>query len=149
MAARLIVASVVTVLLVPSGALAGSGARSAERAMLEAVNDVRHAHQLRPLRPSRRLERSAGGYAARLMKLDLFGHASRIAGGGSRATQGEALAIRRGWRPHTGRTVRLWMRSPPHAAVLLDRRFRRAGAGMSRGLFGGRLATVWVLRATS
>jgi uncharacterized protein YkwD len=145
MAARLAVAAVAVALLVPSGAVAGSGARAAERAMVEAVNDARRSHGLRPLRRSGRLERTAGGYAARLMKLDLFAHGSSAGSGGRR---GEAIAMHRGWRPSPRWTTRRWMRSPPHVAVLLDRGIRSAGAGLSRGLFGGRLATIWVLHVS-
>jgi uncharacterized protein YkwD len=147
MAARLVVVAVVIVLLVPANASAGSGTRSAERAMIDAINDARRAYGLRALKRSRWLQRSAGGYAHRLMSLDVFGHRGSSAGG--RATRGEALAMHRGWRPQARRTMRRWMRSPSHVAVLLDRRFRRAGAGLSRGRFGGRPATIWVLRVGS
>ena len=58
--------------------------------------------------------------------------------------RGEALAMHRGWRPRARRTVRAWMQSPAHRAVLLGG-FRHAGAGLKRGRFRGRLATVWVL----
>ncbi len=145
MTARLAVACVVTALVVPFEALAASQGRSAQRWMVKAVNEVRRAHQLRPLRGSRPLERSAGGFASRLMKLDTFGHTGTIGAGGRMRVLGEALAIHPGRRAHPRRTMRRWMRSPSHAALVLDSRFGYAGAGLSRGRHQNRVATIWVL----
>lgn len=141
---RLAVVLVVIVLFVPSGAHAASSVQAAERTIVEAVNDARAAHDVRPLRRSRHLARSAGRFAARLMRLDAFGHGDGVGAGRYRLV-GEALAIHRGWRAQARRTVRRWLRSPAHRAVVLGSRFRRAGAGIKRGRFGGRLTTIWVL----
>jgi uncharacterized protein YkwD len=142
MAKRLAVACVAMSLLIPCDEAASSKARTAERAMLQAVNEAREDHGRRTLRYSRALERSAGRLAAKLVKLDVFGHLeSAPAGSGAR---GEALAYHRGWRALTRSTVRLWLRSPSHRAVILGR-FRAVGAGIKRGRIGGRLTTVWVL----
>lgn len=142
MALRLAVACVALTVLIPSDALAGTKAGAAERAMVDAVNHVRKRHGLRPLRDSRPLARSAGRLAVKLTKLDVFGHlGSAPAGPGVR---GEVLAVHRGWRARARSTVRRWLRSASHRAVLLGR-FRRVGTGMKRGRFGGRLTTVWVL----
>jgi uncharacterized protein YkwD len=143
--ARLLAAvCVVSALLVPAATPAKPTAQSAERSIVGALNDVRRAHGLRPLPASAALRASAHAVASSLMKRDAFGHADRIAAGGRFRVVGEALAIHRGWRPRARRTVRRWLRSPSHRAVVLGR-FRRAGAGMVRGRFGGRLATIWVL----
>ncbi len=110
--------------------------------MVRAVNEAREDHGRRALRPSRRLTRSAGRVAAKLAKLDVLGHLeSAPAGSGAR---GEALARHRGWRARARSTVRRWLRSPSHRAVILGR-FRTVGAGIKRGRVGGRLTTVWVL----
>jgi uncharacterized protein YkwD len=147
MAPRLVALLAVTAALSPSGAALGATERrTAERSMVEAVNEVRREHGLRPLRGAPALARGADDFAARLMKLDLLAHADRIVCGGRFRTLGEVLAVHRGWRPRAGRTVRRWLRSPSHRALLLGTRFRYVGAGLSRGLFPSRLATIWVLR---
>jgi uncharacterized protein YkwD len=141
---RLAVVCFALAMLVPSEAMAAANAKAAERAMVEAVNDARRGHGLRALRTSRHLARSAGRRAAKLNELDLFGHLGDVDAAGGFRSLGEALALHRGWRPRAGWTVRRWMRSPSHRAVLLGR-YRQVGAGIKRGRFGGRLTTVWVL----
>jgi uncharacterized protein YkwD len=144
MALRLAVACLAMTVLVPAEAAAAGKGRAAERAMVNAVNDARQRHGLRPLRHLRTLARSAGRVARKLMRGDSFHHTSAPAGSRS---WGEALALHRGWRARARRTVRRWLRSPSHRAVLLGR-FRRIGAGMRRGRMHGRLTTVWVLHAS-
>ena len=141
MALRLAVACLAMTVLVPAEAAAAGKGRAAERALVEAVNDARQRHGLRPLRQSRPLARSAGRAARRLMKRDSFHHTGGPAGSRS---WGEAIAAHRGWRARARRTVRGWLRSASHRAVLLGR-FRGIGAGMKRGRMGRRLMTVWVL----
>jgi len=142
MSKRLALACVAMSALIPCDAAAAPKARAAERAMVQAVNEVREDHGLRALSYSRPLASSAGKLAAKLTKLDVLGH-SESAPAGSGAW-GEALARHRGWRARIRSTVRRWLRSPSHRAVLLGR-FRAAGAGIKRGRVGGRLTTVWVL----
>jgi uncharacterized protein YkwD len=120
-------------------------ATDAER-MLEEVNELRAWHGLPALEVSNRLSRSAERYAAWEMRTDYFGHADRIRAGTGWSSLGEALAIHRGHRPKVSRTLRNWARSPIHAALLLSPAFREAGAGMSRGRFGRRRATIWVIQ---
>ena len=144
MAVRFAVACVAVTALVPTGAVASVRAPAAERALVDAVNEVRHRHGLRPLRESASLARSAGRLAGALMEKDFLAHVGGVDLPRRFRTRGEALAMHPGWRPRARRTVRAWMRSPAHRAVLLGG-FRHAGAGMKRGRFGGRLATVWVL----
>jgi hypothetical protein len=57
MAARLVAACVVTALLVPAGALAGSKRADAECLLVDEVNEVRREHGLRPF-ADRRLWRA-------------------------------------------------------------------------------------------
>jgi uncharacterized protein YkwD len=146
MAARLVVAGVVLALLFPFGAPAAPKERAAEHAMVEALNDARRAHHVRPLRGSRWLARCAGGYASRLMRVDAFGHAYRLPQGGGMRALGEAIAMHRGWRPRARLTVRRWLRSSAHRGLVLSSRYGFVGAGLSRGRFQGRLASIWVLR---
>jgi uncharacterized protein YkwD len=144
MAVLLAIACVAVTALVPPGATAAVRAPATERALVNAVNEVRHRYGLRPLRLSGPLAHSAGRLAAALMEKDLLAHVGGVDLPGRFRARGEALAMHRGWRPRARRTVRAWMQSPAHRAVLMGG-FRHAGAGLKRGRFGGRLATVWVL----
>ena len=121
-----------------------SASMGAASPMITKVNKVRNAHGLPALRESRSLARSSRRYAGHLMRTDRFGHAYRIHAKGFKHL-GEALALRSGWRPGRSATIRGWLRSPAHRALLLSRSFRQVGAGASRGRFGGRKATIWVL----
>jgi uncharacterized protein YkwD len=146
MALRLAVACLAMTVLIPSEAAAAGKGWGAERAMVDAVNDARQRHGLGPLRESRSLARSAGRRAVALTRLGVFRHLGADAPAGSRSW-GEALAIHRGWRARARTTVRRWLRSPSHRAVLLGG-FRRIGTGIKRGRLDGRLTTVWVLHAS-
>ena len=120
---------------------APAAASELRQEMLEAVNAARAEHGLAPFHGSPSLHRSAGAYARWMLRNGYFGHLNRIRASGRFSTIGEALA----W--HTGRgaqvrpTVRRWMGSPPHRALILNPGFRWLGAGMGRG--GG--TTAWVL----
>jgi uncharacterized protein YkwD len=124
--------------------LPSTAAASAERSAVDALNDVRRAHGLPALHVSAQLERSSGRYARRMLRSQFFGHQARIAVGGGFRAAGETLAWHSGWRPSPRLTVRRWMNSPPHRAVLLSRRFDFVGMGMVRGHYGGGRATMWV-----
>jgi uncharacterized protein YkwD len=146
MVLRLAVVCLAVTVLMPSEALAAGKGRAAERAMVDAVNAARQRHGLRPLRESRPLVRSAGRRAVALTRLGLFRHLGADPPAGSHSW-GEALAIHRGWRSRARSTVRGWLRSPSHRAVVLGG-FRRIGAGIKRGRLDGRLTTVWVLHVS-
>jgi uncharacterized protein YkwD len=146
MALRLAFACVALSLLMPYEAPAAAKGRAAERGVVDAVNEARKNHGRRALSDSPTLARSAGRVAAELAKRDVFGHlGSAPAGSGVR---GEALALHRGWRARAKETVRRWLRSPSHRAVVLGR-FRAVGAGIKRGRIGRRLTTVWVLHVSA
>jgi uncharacterized protein YkwD len=113
--------------------------------MLKAVNAVRAQHGLAAFRGSRTLHRSARRYARWMLRADYFGHLSRIRASGHFSMLGEALAWHTGRRPRVRWTVRRWMRSPPHRALILHPEFRRLGAGLARGNLSGWRATTWVL----
>jgi uncharacterized protein YkwD len=126
---------------------AGAGADGVElpRRMLAAVNEVRANHGLASYRESDSLRRSARGYAGWMLRADYFGHLSRIRAGGAYSMLGEALAWHAGGRPRVSATVKGWLHSPPHRALILHPGFRWLGAGIAQGGLDGRRVTAWVL----
>jgi uncharacterized protein YkwD len=113
--------------------------------MVTSINRARARHRLPPLRASSSLRQSATRYAVFMLKKDYFGHQRRIRASRRYRTLGEALAIHRGWKPAVSATVRQWLRSPGHRALILSHRFRYLGAGQARGRFRGRRSATWVL----
>jgi uncharacterized protein YkwD len=122
-----------------------AAAAPAENEMVDQVNGVRAGQGLRPLRPEPRLGRSAGSYAAWMLRHDYFGHLERIRAASGFSVVGENLAWHTGLRPRVAGTVRAWLNSPPHRALMLSSRFRWIGAGMARGRLDGLAGTTWVL----
>jgi uncharacterized protein YkwD len=112
--------------------------------MFKKINQIRRAHGLANLRPSLHLLASSRRYARRMIRSDYFGHQARIPVAGRFRAAGETLAWHSGWRLSPRRTVRRWMGSPPHRAVLLSSSFNRIGVGRARGRYGSRPATMWV-----
>ena len=129
------------VLAVPAPAMADGN----QQRMLQALNAVRAQHGLAPFHGSASLHRSASAYARWMLRSDYFGHLSRIRASGRFARLGEALAWHSGGHARVRRTVRAWMHSPPHRALILHPGFRWLGSGMARGRLTGRRATTWVL----
>jgi uncharacterized protein YkwD len=130
------------VLAVPAPVAAAGGH---QQRMLHAVNAARAQHGLAPFHGSASLHRSAGAYARWMLRSNFFGHLGRIRSSGNFARVGEALAWHSGGRARVHRTVRAWMHSPPHRALILHPGFRWLGAGMAHGRLTGRRATTWVL----
>ena len=126
-------------LLPTSAATAG-----AEREAIDALNDVRRANGVAPLRVSESLNRSSSEYARKMLRHDFFGHGSSIDVAGAFRAAGETLAYHTGWNAQPRRTVARWMNSPGHRAVLLSSRFHWVGMGLARGRLGSRVATTWV-----
>lgn len=79
------------------------------------------------------------------MENDLFGHQSSIQASSRFVLLGEALEMHSGRRFQVGATIRRWLASPSHRAILLSPVMRRQGAGVTRGRFGAGRATIWVL----
>jgi uncharacterized protein YkwD len=127
------------------GEPSASQAGSAQEEMVRAVNGARANHDLKPLRRAPRLARSARAYARWMLRADYFGHQRRIRTRARFRVLGETLAWHSGRRPRVRRTLRRWLRSPPHRALILSRRFRCIGAGTARGRLGRWRARVWVL----
>lgn len=132
-----------TVLAVPVGA--GADDRELSLQMLAGVNEVRVQHGLAAFGDSASLRRSARRYAGWMLRAGYFGHLRRIHASSRFSLLGETLAWHSGLRPRVSQTVRRWMHSPPHRALILHPGFRWLGAGMARGRLAARRATAWVL----
>jgi uncharacterized protein YkwD len=122
-----------------------TASQRAERKMTAAINSVRKEHGLAAFERSASLTGSAERYSHWLMENDVFGHQSSIQASSRFALLGEALAMHSGRRFNVWRTIRQWLASPPHRAILLSAVMRRQGAGVMRGRFGSGRAVIWVL----
>jgi uncharacterized protein YkwD len=133
--------------LAAGAALVGPAAAAtpAQRAMVDVVNSVRASHGLAPLRAAPALHRSARRYARWMLRHDYFGHLQRIRVTSRFGYAGENLAWHSDRRPRVAGTVRAWLGSPGHRALLLSPRYRWVGAGMARGRLSGTAGTAWVL----
>jgi uncharacterized protein YkwD len=131
--------------LVSSAPAVASGSDEPQ-AMIDRINAARAKHGVPALRHHGGLSRSAARFAGHMLRTDAFGHAERVLAGGAFTRLGELLARHNGRRPRGQRTVVRWLRSPWHRALLLDRRFRFAGAGRVHGRLAGRRSTVWVVQ---
>jgi uncharacterized protein YkwD len=129
------------VLAVPAPAVADGN----QQRMLQVLNAVRAQHGLAPFHGSASLHRSASAYARWMLRSEYFGHLGRIRASGRFSRLGEALAWHSERGARVSRTVRRWMHSPPHRALILYPGFRWLGAGMARGRLSGQRATTWVL----
>jgi uncharacterized protein YkwD len=133
-------------LAVPATADAERTAKQrAERKMTAAINSARAQHGLPAFDRSASLTASAERYSRWLMDHDVFGHQSSIWASSRFALLGEALEWHPGSRVRVWDTVRRWLGSPSHRAILLSPVMRREGAGLTRGRFGSRRAVMWVL----
>ena len=126
-------------------AAAPAMAEDGER-MIEEVNELRASNGLAPLTRSPALTHSAERFAAAQMKADAFGHGPIIRTRGAWTALGEAISMHRGHRARVPMTLRRWMQSPSHAALVLNPLFTDAGAGLSHGRYGRARATIWVIR---
>jgi uncharacterized protein YkwD len=133
----------VVALLCPAAASAG-GYVDAEMRAVKALNQIRTSNGLASLSVSRSLASSASAYSRYMLDHDFFGHQARIPVASRFRTAGETLAWHSGSRPGPRSTVRQWMNSPPHRAVLMSSAYRQVGMGMERGSLNGQAATMWV-----
>ena len=112
-----------------------------ERTLLGAVNDVRAAHDLQPLRVDTTLVRAARDYSATLIRRNIFTHGAlgqRLASYGARGPIfGENLAWGKGDRATARSIVGGWLASPGHRANLLRPGWTRIGIGSRTGTFLG------------
>jgi len=144
MKALRISAMVIAMLIVTVPTASAAPAQDPSERMVAAINEVRIAHDLRPLREDPALDRSASGWARRLIRTDVFAHGSTYLRAGFRQA-GEILAMNQGWQLRPAAPIRLWLGSPGHRALLLSSSFRYVGAGPSRGNFGSTPTTAWVV----
>jgi uncharacterized protein YkwD len=112
-----------------------------ERTLLTAVNDVRAAHELRPLRVDPTRVRAARDYSTTLLRRNVFTHGTlgaRLARYGVRGPlYGENLAWGKGETATARGIVRGWLASPGHRANLLRPGWTRIGIGTRTGTFLG------------
>jgi uncharacterized protein YkwD len=127
-----------------AGRCGGAGARHASpvvlrRAMLCLVNRERVRAGLSPFRPERHLARAASRHAADMARRHYFAHVSpsgqnplsRVRAAGWHGGVGEVLAWGCGRRSTARATLRAWLNSPPHRAILRGSA-RAAGVGVKR-----------------
>jgi len=120
-------------ILTLAGTLASSAvAAPRQQSLLQAVNEVRAAHHLSPLRVNPTLARFAQRHSITMARTHVFAHALPLRFPIASRVIGEDLAWIPGDRPAA--VVAAWMASPPHRANLLSPQFRRIGIGDVNGL---------------
>jgi uncharacterized protein YkwD len=111
---------------------------SHELAILRAVNQVRAAHGRRPLTLGPALHRAARAHSVDMVRRGYFDHGAfvqRLRRFGVRARAlGENLAYATEPGFSAAVVIQMWMTSPGHRTVLLDRSFSRIGVGVAGGL---------------
>lgn len=111
----------------------------ARAALMCAINRARAAHGLRAFGAERHLRRAAKRHARDMVRHRYFAH--QRAGGPSFGARlraagwhghaaGEAIAWGCGKSASAASTVRAWLHSPPHRAILLSGAYNRAGIGV-------------------
>ena len=136
-------------------ATAAGDARSRRDAMYCGINAVRKTYGLGALRGSARLNRSAY-LKARAVRHCGFSHTPcgmsftrtfQSAGYLPARAYGENLAWGQGDLGSPVQTLSAWLRSPPHRANLLARRWRDSGIAIQQGrMFGRDGVSLWVLQ---
>lgn len=148
--------TVVSPAALASGRCRGAGARRAStavmrRALLCLVNHARVSSGRSPFRAERHLARAAARHAADMGRRNYFAHVSpagksplaRARAVGWRGGVGEVIAWGCGTLASPRATLRAWLNSPPHRAIVLGDG-RAAGVGVKRFAgCGGR--AYWVM----
>jgi uncharacterized protein YkwD len=121
---------------------AGAGTKSsAVTGLLQAVNQTRAAHGLRPLRLDRTLVRAARAHSAEMLQSNVFTHGDfhgRMVAFHVRGPQaGENLAWGTGSYAQASTIIAEWLASPEHRTNLLHPGWTRIGIGFARGTFLG------------
>jgi uncharacterized protein YkwD len=130
---------------------------TARRALLCAINRARAAHGLAGFAGEHHLRSAARRQAADMVRHHYFGHQRaggpslserlRAAGWTGRAA-GEAIAWGCGSSGSAAATVRAWLHSPPHRAIVLSGAYRGAGIGVAaRAPASCSPGATWVLDA--
>jgi len=118
---------------------------TAEIAIVREINRIRRAHRLRAVKLTAPLARVARRHSSLMLKYDALSHSSfdgssfstRLQRAGKHRQYGETLA----WAPDGAHVnaralLKLWMRSAPHRAVLMNGKLRRVGVGRVYGSLG-------------
>jgi uncharacterized protein YkwD len=112
----------------------------ARAALLCSINRARAAHGLPAFGAERHLRRAAKGQARDMVRHGYFAHqraggpslSDRLRAAGWRGRMaGEAIAWGCGKSASASATVRAWLHSPPHRAILLSGGYDRAGIGVA------------------
>lgn len=146
MSARRAVAVILAIACTSLSSPTAGEARKSPSPMVDKINRVREANGVRPARYSRSLSGSSSRFAGYLARTHQFAHGSRIMASGRFARLGEVLALTRGWEVRRSQTLRHWLSSPGHRAVLLSPAFSYVGAARVRGRFAGRPALFWAVQ---
>jgi uncharacterized protein YkwD len=123
-------------------------------ALLCLVNRKRADHGLEALRLDRKLQRAAGNHARDMVRHDYFAH-QRDGGpdltarlervGWNGEAWGETIAYGCGKLGSPKATLRGWMNSPPHRAIILSGSYGRGGLGVGGEARCGSDGATWVL----
>lgn len=126
--------------------LSSLAGRDARVAVLCQINARRAAARLVAMAPDSALGRAAGAYARDMVAGDYFAHVSSdgrtvvdraAAAGWNGSKLSETIVFAQAPLDTAVSIVRMWMNSPPHRAVLMDRSLRRAGIGLANGCPNG------------
>jgi uncharacterized protein YkwD len=132
------------VLAAPVGATGSKSTSTLDDSIVARINVVRHAHGLPLLRLSAQLHRAADGHSRSMGTFGFFAHESRdgtafwkrikhdYPKGSYRVwSVGETLVFTSD-EIDAADVVSMWMDSPPHRKILLDRTFRDIGVSALR-----------------
>jgi uncharacterized protein YkwD len=124
-----------------------------ERQVIRLINAQRRAARLPRVHASRALTRSSSAHSADMLKGNFFAHDSsdgmpfsaRVRRYRRAARIGENLGYvpGSGGRGQAREIVSMWLKSPPHRAVILSRGYRRIGVGRRTGRLGSMRVTVF------
>jgi uncharacterized protein YkwD len=112
-----------------------------ESAFVRAINETRRERGLAPLTVNQDLVRAARFHSTDMVDRGYFEHGTvsrRLTRFGIKTgAVGENLGWRSTHRSAVPKLIDMWLRSPPHRAILLSPRFRTVGVGTGTGSFQG------------
>lgn len=113
--------------------------------MVRAINHSREVRGLSPLAVSGDLRASSRSYTHWMLTAGYFGHAARVRTSAAFPCVGEVLSVHAGSLARVRGTVRAWLASPSHRAVLLNPAYASVGAARATGVFQSRTSTMWTV----
>lgn len=134
--------------------ISNASASKLRGALLCLVNRKRSAEGLGKLRLDRKLQKAAGRHARDMVQHDYFGHqrpggpdlTTRLERAKWRGTRwGETIAYGCGKSSSPRATLRAWLDSPSHRAILLSSAYKRGGLGLGGEAPCGADGAIWVL----